>query len=184
MDNKVEKFYQASYFRLFIILTVIFSLLFVISGVSNPNKDFPLNEDIAISKTICPMAGIGDNLSDFERTYGKMIENNGMKSFKSNKINIFVLNGIVYKLAVRVNSPAKLSIDSIKDFLPSDMKILKEYNDIQYNNGKKRYIIIGKSEMLKIIFPEEKGKFAITQQININRGGGYNSFIITLGDTP
>lgn len=182
MDNGVKKIHQTFWFALLAILAVLF-LLLSISAILN--KNFVQKEiKTASSTTICPIAGIGDKVTDFERAYGKMIDKDSGKSFNSNKINILFLNDIVYNLTVRINSPKKLSIEHITGFLPSDMKIIKEYSDVQDIDGKQRYIIMAESEMLRAIFPNEQGKFVIVQRIYINRGGGYNHFAIAVGNHP
>ncbi len=137
------------------------------------------------AKTICPVAGIGDKLSDFEKAYGVMTDTSGNKTFKSNTITVLPLNELAWNVSVKVNSSSRLQIDAIKDFLPSDMKIIKEYSEDQFNDGNIRYITIGESELLKNSFPKDEGKLIIIQRVYVNKSTkSYNNFIIASGDTP
>ncbi len=137
------------------------------------------------AKTICPVAGIGDKLSDFEKAYGTMTDMSGNKTFKSNTITVLPLNELAWNISVKVNSSSRLQIDAIKDFLPSDMKIIKEYSEDQFNDGNIRYITIGESELLKNSFSKDEGRLIIIQRVYVNKSTkSYNNFIIASGDTP
>ncbi|WP_455577098.1 hypothetical protein [Anaerosinus sp.] len=169
MENK--KFYQ----RALLVLLLIISLAF--ATACGQTKE---------SNTICNKAGLGDKLTDFENTYGKMKKiDDTLVSFASDKISIIPIEDIAYHVTVKIDSSDKLSIEKIKDFLPKDMKIIKEYSEDQFNDGNVRYITVGESELLKTSFPKDEGKFVIIQRIYKNTSSGdYNNFVIGTGTNP
>ncbi len=134
----------------------------------------------AKQQPICPVAGIGDTADLFSGKYGEGKDNGIGHRYQNDKILVMEVNGLARNVTVNEKSGKKMELDSISGFLPSDMKIVKEYRDESETYPK--FIYIGESAALQKVFPDDKGKFVVIQKVFANEGK--TVFIIGTGENP
>lgn len=145
-------------------------------------EEISTQEETAPAKQqpICPVAGIGDTDDLFLDRYGEGKDNGVFHIYQNDKVLVMEANGIAYNITVNEKSGKKMELDSISGFLPSDMKIVKEYRDESETYPK--FIYIGESAALQKVFPDDKGKFVVIQKVFANEGK--TVFIIGTGENP
>jgi hypothetical protein len=134
----------------------------------------------AAQQPVCPVAGIGDTSDLFSSKYGDGKDNGAFRIYQNDKILVMEVNGFAYNITVNEKSGKKMELDNISGFLPSDMKMVKEYRDGSETYPK--FIYIGESAALQKIFPDDKGRFIVIQKVFANEGK--TVFVIGTGENP
>jgi hypothetical protein len=153
------------------------------ADTSDPSKTTAATNEISIA----PVAGIGDSLSTFQSAFGSGVNRNGLYNFKDGKVLVMFSGERAFNITVNHDYiPVKDATAELKDYLPSDYKLIKTKEIVDGSYIK--LVAYCKSDKLADTFSKEmfvsseKGGFTIIQKLN-SSGKAFAS-IIGLGHNP